>query len=165
MGLRDEAAEPWGLLLGASAGGLAWATGVPLPVAALIGVAAYVTKVGTAMVERRRGKALPSRGQPLAVNKRATEGAWLERGRQAAKSFDDLARSLDAGPLAEKVAAMRAPVTDAVGTLERLAGQASAAGNALARLDDNRLAAEVARLRDERSRATGEAAEYFDRAL
>src|SRR4030095_1450859 len=29
MGLREEAAEPWGLLLGATAGGLAWATGTP----------------------------------------------------------------------------------------------------------------------------------------
>jgi hypothetical protein len=165
MGLRDEAAEPWGVLLGAGAGGLAWATGVPLPVAAAVGAAVWLTKVATSLVERRRRPEIAGRGQPLSVTRGASEAVWLERGRQAARSFAELAGSLAAGPLAEKVASMREPVTETVATLERLAGQASAAGKALARMDPGRLAAEADRLADERTRATGEAAEYFDRAL
>jgi hypothetical protein len=81
------------------------------------------------------------------------------------RSFDDLAGSMAAGPLAERVAQMRSPVAETVATLERLAGQASAAGTALGRLDPKRLEGEKARLRDERSRAKGEAVEYFERAL
>jgi hypothetical protein len=154
MGLRDEAAEPWGVLLGAGAGGLAWATGVPLPVAAAVGAAVWLTKVATSLVERRRRPEIAGRGQPLAVTRGASEAVWLERGRQAARSFAELAGSLAAGPLAEKVASMRDPVTETVATLERLAG-----------MDPGRLAAEADRLADERTRATGEAAEYFDRAL
>ena len=50
MGLRDEATEPWGVLLGAGAAALAMVTGAPLPIAVAIGAAVYAAKVGTAMV-------------------------------------------------------------------------------------------------------------------
>jgi hypothetical protein len=164
MGLRDELSEPWGLLLGATAGGLAWATGVPVVLAAGIGAVVYATKVATSMLDRRRPQV--AGGGPLPqIAKASPERWWLERGQQAAASFDELAASLAPGPLAERVASMREPVKDALATLERLAGQASAAGGALGRLDPQRLDAEAARLTDERGRATGDAAEYFERAL
>lgn len=164
MRLREEAREPWGLLLGATAGGLAWASGVAPLAAAAIGVAAWGTKVVAATLERR-GAAAVTGGRHLPVAARSQEATWLDRGRQAAAAFGDLAGSLRAGPLAERTAAMEPPVREALASLERLAGQASTAGGALARLDDRRLAAEALRLQDERARATGDAAGYFDRAL
>ncbi|HKE98260.1 MAG TPA: hypothetical protein VKG45_04940 [Actinomycetes bacterium] len=164
MGLREEATEPWGLLLGAVAGGLAWATGLAPLAAAGIGVAAWATKVLAAAAERRGRRALPG-GRRLAVEARSREAEWLDRGRRAASSFGELAGALRAGPLAERAAAMEPPVREALASLERLAGQASTAGGALARLDDRRLAAEAERLRGERERASGGTAEYFDRAL
>jgi hypothetical protein len=167
MGLRDEVTEPWGLLLGATAGGLAWATGVPPAVAGAVAVVVWATKAGTAALQGRRER--PDRqvkgGRRLAVTSSSPERWWLDRGRQALASFDDLAGSLAAGPLAERVASMRPPVADTLATLDRLAGQASAAGTALGRLDPARLDNEAARLRGEQARATGEAAGYFTRAL
>jgi hypothetical protein len=169
MRLRDEASDPWGLIIGAAAGGLAWATGIPVIAAAGIGAAVYGVKVISGLFDRRRGggklQVTGAGGRPLAVNRSSPESWWLERGRQAVRSFDDLAGSMAAGPLAERVAQMRSPVAETVATLERLAGQASAAGTALGRLDPKRLEGEKARLRDERRRAKGDAVEYFERAL
>jgi hypothetical protein len=164
MGLREEATEPWGLLLGATAGGLAWATGTPSLLAAGIGAAVWATKVAVAAVDRRRPAAITG-GRRLPVDARSEEAALLDRGREAAAAFADLAGSLRAGPLAERTAAMEPPVREALASLERLAGQASSAGGALTRLDDRRLAAEAERLRGERARASGDAGGYFDRAL
>jgi hypothetical protein len=45
MGLRRELRDPWGLLVGAIAGGLGWAVGAPAAAAAAIGVAVYGAKV------------------------------------------------------------------------------------------------------------------------
>jgi hypothetical protein len=56
-------------------------------------------------------------------------------------------------------------VDDTVGTLERLAGQAGAAGRALARIDDRFLAGEAERLEAARAAATHEIAAELDRSL
>jgi hypothetical protein len=52
-----------------------------------------------------------------------------------------------------------------VEALERLAGQATAVGQAIAHLDGRFLAAEAERLRADRARASGEVASELDRSL
>ena len=176
MTLKDELAEPWGLLIGATAAGAAWAVHLPVAAAAGIGVAVYVTKAATSAWERRRRLGVggrPGRRQlagtagtgVLAVDPRSTEGWWLERARKARESFTELAGAMSAGPLAERVAMMEGQVDDTAGTLARLAGQATAAGRGLARIDGGGLDQEEARLRASRAGASGDVAAELDRSL
>jgi hypothetical protein len=174
VSLKDELAEPWGLLIGATAAGAAWAVHLPLAAAAGIGVAVYVTKAATSAWERRRRgiagrvgrRQLGPGGAPaLAVDPRSTEGWWLERARKARESFSELARGMAPGPLAERVAMMEPQVDDTIGTLARLAAQATAAGRALARIDGGGLDQEEARLRASRAAAGGDVAAELDRSL
>jgi hypothetical protein len=165
MGLRDELTEPWGILLGATAGGVAWAAAsLSLPVAAGVGLAVWATKAVVATLERRAARPAPT-GQRLPVDARAPEGRWLARARRAATSFADLAKGMTAGPLAERVASMRPEVDDTVATLERLAGQATAAGRALALVDATALGVEANRLAAQRAHASGDIAEQLERSL
>jgi hypothetical protein len=164
LAFKDELGEPWGLLIGATAAGTAWAVNLPLAVAGGIGAAVWLTKAGLAAWERRR--AGPERREVrLAVEESAPEGRWLLRARTAAGTFSELAASMAAGPLADRVELMRPQVDDTVDTLERLAGQAGAAGRALARIDDRFLAAEAERLQASRAAAAGEIAAELDRSL
>jgi hypothetical protein len=163
VGLKQELSEPWGLLLGATAAGVAWAADLPLLVAGGVGVAAWATKAAMAALERRRDQ--PRTARKLPVDARSPEGQWLLRARRAAATFDDLAGAMSAGPLAERVAMMQPQVDDTVETLERLAGQAGAAGQALGRIDAGFLAGEAERLGAARARASGEIAAEVDRSL
>jgi hypothetical protein len=72
---------------------------------------------------------------------------------------------MSAGPLAERVAMMQPEVVDTARALHRLAGQATAAGRALARIDDAALAADADRLRAARATASGDIAVQLDRSL
>jgi hypothetical protein len=163
VGFKQELAEPWGLLLGATAGGVAWAANLPVLVAGGVGLAVWATKAGVAALERRRS--LPEGARRLPVDARAPEGRWLLRARRAAATFADLAGGMPAGPLAERVATMRPEVDDTVQALERLAGQAGAAGQALGRIDARFLDAEADRLGAARGGASGEIAAELDRSL
>jgi hypothetical protein len=163
VGLKQELAEPWGVLLGATAAGVAWAADLPLLAAGGVGVVAWVTKAAVAAMERRRAE--PRAARRLPVDARTPEGQWLLRARRAVTTFDDLARSMSAGPLAERVAMMQPQVDDTVETLERLAGQAGAAGQALGRIDAGFLAAEAERLTGARTHAGDEIAAEVDRSL
>ena len=71
MALRDELTEPWGLLLGATAAGTAWAVGLPAAAAAGVGAVVWATKAATAALERRRPPRLT--GRRLPVDARAPE--------------------------------------------------------------------------------------------
>jgi hypothetical protein len=165
VALKDELTEPWGLLLGASAAGTAWAVGLPAAAAGAVGAAVWAAKVVTAALERRRGPARRRRPGRLPFDARSAEGVWLQRSEQAAAAFAELAGSMTGGPLAERVAMMRPEVADTVEALGRLAGQATAAGRALARIDDAALDAEAARLRAARATASGDIAVQLDRSL
>ncbi|HYY81252.1 MAG TPA: hypothetical protein VFD04_19025 [Actinomycetes bacterium] len=164
MALKDELTEPWGLLLGGAAFGTAWAVGLPLAAAGAVGAAVWATKAATAAWEGRRGGRRRPRGE-LPVDARSAEGVWLQRAQRAAASFAELARSMTAGPLADRVATMGPEVDDTVRSLGRLAGQATAAGRALARIDDAALDAEAARLQRARHGASGDVAAELDRSL
>lgn len=163
MAFKDELGEPWGLLIGATAAGAAWAVNLPLAVAGGIGAAVWLTKAGVAAWERRRER--PRRHELTQVEAGAPEGRWLARAQAAAGTFSELTGSIDAGPLADRVALMRPQVDDTVRTLERLAGQAGAAGRALARIDDRFLADEADRLEAARAAASQEIAAELDRSL
>jgi len=166
VAFKDELADPWGLLLGAAAGGVAWAVGLSPVAGVVVGAAAWGTKAVIGVLERR-GVRPPALEGPrrLPVDQRAMEGRWLDRARRAADSFRQLSRSMAAGPLAERVGSMAPQVDDTVAALERLAGQATAVGQATARLDGGFLAAEAQRLQAGRARAAGDVAAEIDRSL
>jgi hypothetical protein len=164
VAFKDDLAEPWGLLLGATAGGTAWAVGLPALLAAGVGAAAWLTRAAVARLERGRSRALPGRRR-LPVERRAPEGRWLERAQRAAEGFSQLGQGMSEGPLAERVAMMAPKVRDTVAALDRLAGQATAVGQAVARLDPHFLAAEAERLRAGRARASDDVAAELDRSL
>ena len=164
MALKEELTEPWGLILGATAAGTAWAVGLPVAAAGAVGAVVWATKAVTAALERRRPGRL-ERPRTLPVDARSAEGVWVQRSDQAAAAFAELAGSMSKGPLAERVAMMRPEVADTAQALHRLAGQATAAGRALARIDDAALAADADRLRAARATASGDIAVQLDRSL
>ena len=164
MALKEELTEPWGLLLGAAAAGTAWAVHLPLAAVGAVGAAVWATKVVTSALERRRPRQL-GRRRTLPVDARSAEGHWVERSDQAAAGFAELAGSMSTGPLAERVAMMQPEVADTARALHRLAGQATAAGRALARIDGAALAADADRLRAARATASGDIAVQLDRSL
>jgi hypothetical protein len=163
VALKQELTEPWGLLLGATAAGTAWAVGLPVAAAGAVGAVVWATKVVTAALERRPAQL--GRLTTLPVDARSAESVWLHRSDQAAAGFADLAGSMTAGPLAERVAMMQPEVAETVRALHRLAGQATAAGRALARIDTAALAADADRLRAARATASGDIAVQLDRSL
>ncbi|MGW4423520.1 hypothetical protein [Streptosporangium sp. NPDC004631] len=156
----EELRDPWGLLLGATAGGAAWAVDVHPVAAGFVGVAVWLTKAAAAAVQSRG----TGRGGP-AVVPGSPEDLWLRRARSAARGFGELSASMGSGPLAERVALMRPQVDDAMSTLERLAEQASLTGTALARFDLDLLGRERARLTRARSEAGQGLVHDLDRAL
>lgn len=164
MALKQELTEPWGLLLGATAAGTAWAVGLPVAAAGAVGAVVWATKAVTAALELRRPARL-GRQATLPVDARSAESVWLHRSDQAAAGFAELAGSMTAGPLAERVAMMQPEVAETVRALHRLAGQATAAGRALARIDTAALAADADRLRAARATASGDIAVQLDRSL
>ena len=164
MALKQELTEPWGLLLGAAAAGTAWAVGLPVAAAGAVGAVVWATKAVSAALERRRPSQLGYQGT-LPVDARSAESVWLQRSDQAAAGFAELAGSMSTGPLAERVAMMQPEVDDTVQALHRLAGQATAAGRALARIDDTALAADAERLLAARATASGDIAVQLDRSL
>ncbi|MER6828502.1 hypothetical protein ABT352_21165 [Streptosporangium sp. NPDC000563] len=155
----DELKDPWGLLLGATAGGAAWAVSVHPIAAGFVGVVVWLTKAGISALSERGDRDRP------AVTPGSQEEYWLTRAGSAAHGFGELSASMERGPLAERVALMRPQVDDSTATLERLAEQASLTGTALARFDLEMLGHERARLARARQEAGPGLAEDLDRAL
>ncbi|MFF3442842.1 hypothetical protein [Streptosporangium sp. NPDC002721] len=162
--LADELREPWGLLLGATAGGAAWAVSVHPAAAVFVGVVVWLSRAGVATLQDRE------RGDGLAVTPGSPEEYWLERAGSAAYGFGELSASmergpLEHGPLAGRIALMRPRIDDSTATLRRLAEQASLTGVALARFDLDALGREQARLARARERAGQGLTRDIDRAL
>jgi hypothetical protein len=153
MSLRDELRDPWTYLLGAIAGGIGWAVG--LPAAAFVGVAAVVSAakavtgvalgVGarTALPGERPPPPLPTRGD-------TAEGEWLGRAERATTTFDRLAASIPDQILSERSRSMGEQAHEALDGLRRLAGQASTTRRVSTEIDTESLDAELARLTQER---------------
>ena len=152
MSLRDEVRDPWSYVLSGLAGGLAWAvaagaSGGVVPVVAVgVGAAVYGAKVLAGAFKTPHDKPKKRRERRLPVVARTDEAAWLYRAERAQETFEDIARSASDGPIAERVRAFGAETDDSLGSLQRLAGQASAVRLALARIDLRRLHYERDRL-------------------
>ncbi|MFI6320287.1 hypothetical protein ACIBG8_22325 [Nonomuraea sp. NPDC050556] len=154
----DELRDPWGLLLGATAGGAAWAVSVHPAGAAFVGVAVWLTKAGIATFQR---KPKPQ----LRVTPGSSEADWMRRATIAAEAFADMSAAMAEGPIAERVVLMRPKADDAMATLQRLAEHASQTGTALGRLNPGFLQNEHDRLQHQRRMATPEVAAELDRSL
>lgn len=143
-----ELAEPWGLLLGATSAGVAWAVQLPVAAALGVGVAVLAARAGVALATREK-EPQPREARVLDVTPGSAEANWRQRAVHAAEGFASLSDSLGPGPLADRVADMEPVVRETLSTLERLAGRASATGKALSRVDLEAVAREKRRLTGE----------------
>jgi hypothetical protein len=149
MAAGDEVRDPWTYVAGGLAGGLAWALGIFPPAAIAIGAAVLGVKIAVGAANRAPRRDPHDRRLPVLT--RTPEAAWLARAGKAQRTFGDIARSARGGPIAERVVSFGDEVAQAMGALERLAGQASTIRTAMARMDPKALAWE----RDRLSRAAG----------
>jgi len=161
----DELREPWGVLVSGVIGGLAWATSGNVAAGLGVGAAVLAVKVGTALVSRGQPPRTDSGGRQLPVDFRSIEGQWLRRAEQAVDAFGEIARSVPAGPVAERLGPFAAETDASFASLRRLAGQAGLVRSSGTRIDRDALvreqsrllaavnSAEGARLRAERTRS------------
>lgn len=153
MSLSDEVRDPWSYVIGGLAGGMAFAVGIFPPAAAAIGAAVLGAKVLTgAFSKPGRARAGRRKERRLPVITRTPEAAWLNRAEQAVYQFHDIAASAADGPVADSVQAFEIQTDEAIASLQRLAGQASAVRLAIARIDPRRLQFERDRLMHEHDR-------------
>ena len=145
MALSDETRDPWTYILGALAGGAAWAVGVPVLAAAGVGAAVFGVKaaIGSVLGTGRRGRQGAS---PLPVADRSPEQRWLRRAQEAVASFRDLAASVPEGLVSERSRSIGEQSERTLEGLRRLGGQASVTRNVATRVDLDRLAQEGERL-------------------
>jgi hypothetical protein len=144
MGLPDEVRDPWGLLVSAVSGGLAWAVG--LDPAAALGIAGAVLAVKVAsgtLFGRERAPA-----GDLPVRQGSPEDAWLRRAEKAARSLRDVAHSAEAGPIADRLRSVVTETGSTISDLRRLAGQTSSVTAAMHRVDLPALQREEAQLQE-----------------
>lgn len=147
MSLSDEIRDPWSYVVGGLAGGMAFAVGIFPPAAAAIGAAVLGAKVLTgAFSKPGRGRAKRRKERRLPVITRTPEAAWLHRAEMAVDQFHDIAASSREGPIADSVQSFEVQTDEAIASLQRLAGQASAVRLAIARIDPRRLQFERDRL-------------------
>ncbi|WP_327087258.1 hypothetical protein OIE66_33760 [Nonomuraea sp. NBC_01738] len=156
----DELRDPWGWLLGATAGGAAWAVDVHPVGAVFVGVTVWLAKSGVAAM---RPAAPPYRLGT--VTSGSVESGWMWRAVKAAGRFARAGESIAAGPLADRIGGMRPQVEDAIATLQRLAEHTSVITSALGDLDPPFLRAELARLADQRLAADDDVAAELGRAV
>lgn len=148
MGLAREIRDPWGLVVGGLAGGLAWALALPAGAIFAVGGAVYGVKVLTgAIVNKDQPKPPPWRRR-LPVRDESPEEGWLERAERAAHAFTALASSVPPGPVAEQANDVGARVQEMLDAISRLAGQVSAVTTALGHVNEGSLNAERAVLVD-----------------
>lgn len=164
MKFARELAEPWGLLLAATSAGMAWAVQLPVLAAVGVGAAVLAARAGVAVATREKE---PERREArvLDVAAGSAEENWLRRAEGAADGFASLSSSLDAGPLADRVADMEPVVQETLTTLRRLAGRASATGKALSRVDLDTVTRERRRLEQSMGSAREEVRGDLEQAL
>ena len=147
MAVSDEVRDPWSWVVAGFAGGMAAALSLTAPVAVGIGAAVFGIKVVTGALTRSGPpKRKKSKDRRLPVLTRTPEAAWLARAQQAQVVLDDIADSAREGPVASLVQTFGDETNEALGALQRVAGQASAVRSGMARLDTRRLAWERDRI-------------------
>ncbi|WP_424183721.1 hypothetical protein ACOBQX_17255 [Actinokineospora sp. G85] len=130
MGYTKELADPWGLLLAASAGGVAWAIHLPAVGAVAVGLAILAGRAGLAHLTRDPEGERPE----VEVAAHSDEAACLLR---ASAAEDGFAAALTdhPGPLTDRVSALTGSVAAVVDALYRLAGRVTLANRVLAEAD------------------------------
>ena len=148
--LRDEFVDPWGPLVAGVVGGLAWAVGTPVLIAAGVGAAVYGVKAGVGAL---LGDNSPRpQAPPLPPPGTAARG-WLDRAEAAVAALDDMARGADL-TATDVATAHAAQESDAVlVAMRRLGGHVVAVAAALARADSPGLEEEATRLARQASRS------------
>jgi hypothetical protein len=164
MKFARELAEPWGLLLAATSAGVAWAVQLPVVASLGVGVAVLAAWAGVGVATREKEPS-PREARILDVAAGSAEANWLRRAEGAADGFGSLSESLDAGPLADRVADMEPVVQETLATLRRLAGRASATGKALSRVDLETVTRERRRLEQSMGSAREEVRGDLEQAL
>ena len=159
-----ELGDMWGLLLAATSAGVAWAVQLPPLAAVGVGAAVLVARAGVAIASGEK-RPEPPQAKVLDVARGSVEESWLRRAESAADGFASLGDSLDPGPLADRVAEMKPSVRETLETLRRLAGRASATGNALSRVDAQAVATERRRLEHALATAGDDVREDLEQSL
>lgn len=164
MGLRERIADPWGALVAAVAGGLAWAVvpGGPVAVGVGLGVAAAVfgAKVlGETLLGRARTAApgpAPAGPAELPEPPRGTAArAWRDRAERALAAWDATVAAAGAGATRDQLRALGERAAGTAAAARRIAGQAAAFEQAAARIPAAALTEERARLRASLRHADG----------
>jgi hypothetical protein len=152
--LREELLDPWGGVVAAIAGGLAWAVvpaagAVGLPVGLGVAAAVYGVKVGVGMLAHRDDEDAPTEAEavPLRPPRRGGPAEqWLVRAQRADRELAELAASPGHPVARGQLAPVREGAAEAVTTMRRFAGQVTAVEDALDRVPSARLEAERDRL-------------------
>jgi hypothetical protein len=168
MGWRERLADPWGALVAAVAGGLTWAV-IPgaelaLPLGAGVAVAVFGAKVAAdALLGRRSSAAEVARQGPAelpAPPPGTPARAWLDRTRHALAVWEETVGATGDGATRAQLRGLGERAAGTGDAVQRLAGQATALEQALARIpagalheERDRLAAAVARPGDAAVRA------------
>jgi hypothetical protein len=143
--LRDELADPWGVVVAGIVGGVAGVLpGAGLLVGVGVGAAVYGVKVATGLL---LGSGRPQQPAPLRPADGTPAAFWLARAAHAVEALDDMARGPATSPT--DVAAQHA-AQEADGVLEtmrRLGGQSAAVARALRQAEAPGLDDEAAELR------------------
>jgi hypothetical protein len=143
MSLVEEVTDPRGLAVAGLLGGIAWAVGISAGIAVVVGVLVLAMKVAADVLLRRTETVPPS--EP-AVRQQSPEGDWLRRAERAVRSFEDLSASTPPGPIAQRCSAIGEQARTTLEALRRLAGQTSAVGTALSRVNLAELSREETRV-------------------
>jgi hypothetical protein len=150
--IGEELRDPWGPLVGAVAGGLAWAVGAAIPVAGAVGLAVYGVKVALAAASG----AEPDPPGVRRPHPDSSAGLWLRRGEAAVRALQDMAREGGAGPTDEAAREAAGEAESIAASMRRLGGHVVTIGEALARTDSPYLEDEAERLRTMAERSPGD---------
>ena len=143
MAIRDDARDPWGLLIAVLAFGLAWAVGVSFAAAVGIGAAVLVVKLAADALTPGRGSSSRALQRPP---RNSPAGLLLARAEIAVRSIRDQAETVAPGPAHEQLTAAVSGAQSALDGMRRLAAQAAIMDAALQRIDRSALQAEAQRL-------------------
>lgn len=150
MSVRDRLADPWGLLLAATAGGLTWAVlpgaGLAVPIGIGVAAAVYVAKVvADALLGTEDPTPAPRPPSPteLPEPRRGTQArTLLDRAERALQALDQTVESAPASATREQLRAVRDEATATRAGIRRLAGQATAFEDAMERIPATSLTAD-----------------------
>jgi hypothetical protein len=134
MSWLDELRDPWGLLVAAGSGGMAWAvTGDNVAAGVATAGVVFGVKVVSGLLFRDRRP--PRTAVELKVTRGSPEEAWLNRCERAAKSLREVTESASPGPVAYRLHTVVAEAAVTVKDMRRIAGQTSAVTAAMHRID------------------------------